>query len=754
MDVFEHNKQQFLEKNAPLADRMRPRTLDEFAGQEHIIGPGRLLRRAITIDQLSSVIFYGPPGTGKTTLARIIAKTTKARFISINAVLAGVKDIREAIDTAQKTLSLYSQRTILFVDEVHRFNKSQQDALLPHVENGVIILIGATTENPYFEVNKALVSRSRIFQLKSLTSDDLRKVARMALEDKERGFGEFDVHIDDDALDHLVSVANGDARGVLNALELAVETTSPDSEGAVRITRDVAEESIQQKAVLYDKDGDAHYDTISAFIKSVRGSDPDAALYWMARMVYAGEDPRFIFRRMLILASEDIGLADPDALSVVMSAAQAFDYVGLPEGRFHLAQACLYLATAAKSNSTMAFFDALKSVGNEMTGEVPDHLKDASRDGDDFGHGKGYLYPHAFRDHWAAQQYLPDVLQGKVFYQPSGQGREGGIKERVDRLREARVEAMVEQDESDPFNSFRESESQPGRSAWIKRTASEATLAEIRDRLLELAHVNKESLVLDLHARTGLLAFEAVRRVREGAVWAMAHSDKEYFTLSTMASQFDTLNRPQIVLRTPKSLIDDIRNEAGDEIAFTSIVGRNILAKHADKPGLLRSITGLLASGGTLALAETIPALGQRLSELITFPKKYAALKKKFTRIEQLLFTDTNDPMVNWTLETLEKELTLDSGYELRTYMEMQHHSKRITAQEVEFWFRGPSGEKRRSLGDRLRETLSENEVSLCKDVVRRAVVDQDISWKTAIGYIRIRKGESKVEGQDTTIMD
>ncbi len=424
-DLFDARRKELTEKEAPLAARMRPRTLDEFIGQAHIVGPGRLLRRAIQADQLSSVIFYGPPGTGKTTLARIIANTTRAYFIAINAVLAGVADIRAAIATAQDRRGQFSQRTILFVDEVHRFNKAQQDALLPWVENGTVILIGATTENPYFEVNKALVSRSRIFQLKPLTQDDLFAVARQALADPERGYGKLNVTVDDAALAHLVDVANGDARGVLNALELAVETTTPEAiptdedvtdharithhVSRVRITRAIAEESIQRRAVLYDKEGDVHYDTISAFIKSLRGSDPDAALYWMARMIYAGEEPRFIFRRMIVFAGEDVGLADPDALRVVMACAQAFEYVGMPEGRFHLANAALYLATAPKSNSAMAFFDALEAVEREQEAEVPAHLRDGNRDKEGFGHGEGYLYPHAYRDHWVAQQYLPDA---------------------------------------------------------------------------------------------------------------------------------------------------------------------------------------------------------------------------------------------------------------------------------------------------------------------------------------------------------
>ncbi len=413
----------------PLASRMRPRTVEEFVGQEHILGPGRLLRRAIQADQLASLIFYGPPGTGKTTLARVIANTTRSHFVSINAVLAGVKEIREATAEADSRRKHHGRRTTLFVDEVHRWNKAQQDALLPWVENGTVVLIGATTENPFFEVNPALVSRSRIFQLKPLSSDDLRTIAERTLKDQERGYGAYQVSIEPEALEHLVDVSGGDARTLLNALELAVETTPerfPPSPGEpIRISLSIAEESIQRRVVLYDKEGDYHFDTISAFIKSLRGSDPDAALYWLARMVYAGEDPRFLFRRMLIFACEDVGLADPQALAVAEAAAAAFDRVGLPEGRFHLAQAALYLATAPKSNSSLAFFDALAVVEKEQAGEVPSHLRDPSRDAEGFGHGEGYLYPHSYREHWVAQQYLPDRLQGRVFYQPSGGGRGG-----------------------------------------------------------------------------------------------------------------------------------------------------------------------------------------------------------------------------------------------------------------------------------------------------------------------------------------
>ena len=436
MDLFDYQAAQQLERQAPLAARMRPRDLDEFIGQDPILGEGRLLRRAIQADQISSLIFFGPPGTGKTTLAQIIARHTRAHFIALNAVLAGIKDIRAAIDDAQERQRLYGQRTLLFVDEVHRFNKSQQDALLPWVENGTVTLIGATTENPYFEVNAALVSRSRLFQLKTLTPTDLQRIAHQALRDPERGYGERQVQIDPAALEHWVNVANGDARALLNALELAVETTQPDANGILHITVAVAEDSIQQRALLYDRDGDAHFDSISAFIKSLRGSDPDAALYWLARMIHSGEDPRFLFRRMSILASEDVGLADPQAIVVVNACAATFDRVGLPEGHYALAHAALYLATAPKSNSVLGFFEALKAVEQAFSDEVPNHLKDGSRDKKGLGHGAGYRYPHAFRDHWVAQQYLPDNLQGSHFYHPSDQGAEAAIQAQVLQRRE------------------------------------------------------------------------------------------------------------------------------------------------------------------------------------------------------------------------------------------------------------------------------------------------------------------------------
>jgi len=436
MDLFTHARKDQIAREAPLAARMRPRTLDEMVGQEHIIGPGRLLRRAIEADRLfSSIILWGPPGTGKTTLAMIIANRTRSHFEAISAVLAGVADIRRVIKEAKERRVLHGQRTILLVDEIHRFNKAQQDALLPHVEDGTITLIGATTENPYFEVIGPLVSRSRIFQLRPLTEEHLRIILQRALADEERGYGRRRVEIDEDALAHLVHVAGGDARNALNALELAVESTPPDAEGVIHIDLETAQDSIQRRALLYDKNGDAHYDTISAFIKSLRGSDPDAALYWLAKMVYAGEDPRFIVRRMIIFASEDVGLADPQALVVATAAAQALEWVGLPEAQYALAEAALYLATAPKSNSTGAYWKALADVERDGIVEVPDHLKDASRDGKALGHGEGYKYPHDYPDHYVRQQYLPDRLQGRRYYQPGEQGYEREIAERLRRWR-------------------------------------------------------------------------------------------------------------------------------------------------------------------------------------------------------------------------------------------------------------------------------------------------------------------------------
>ena len=452
MDLFDHALQDRLNREAPLAARMRPRTLDEYVGQEEIAGPGRLLRRAIEADRLfSSLILWGPPGTGKTTLAQIIANSTKSYFASVSAVLSGLPELRKIIQEAKERRKLHNLRTILFIDEVHRWNKAQQDALLPHVENGTVTLIGATTENPYFEVIGALVSRSRIFQLKPHSDESIGRVLLRAVADPERGYGKLDVLLDDDALAHLVQVASGDARNALNALELAVETTPPNAAGVVHVTLAVAQESIQRRAVLYDKDGDAHYDTISAFIKSVRGSDPDAALYWLAKMLYAGESPRFILRRLIILAGEDIGLGDPNGLVVANAAAQAFEYIGLPEGIYPIVEATLYLATAPKSNTSNDYFKAVKRVEDEGRANVPQHLQDGSRDARGLGHGQGYVYPHEQPGHHVGQQYLPTQLLGTYFYNPSAEGYEAVVKDRLARWRAAQRAALkIERTEEVP----------------------------------------------------------------------------------------------------------------------------------------------------------------------------------------------------------------------------------------------------------------------------------------------------------------
>ncbi|MCR4630375.1 MAG: AAA family ATPase [Treponema sp.] len=617
--LFEQTKMQ----TEPLAARMRPRNLDEYIGQDHIVGTGRLLRRAIAADQLTSVIFYGPPGSGKTTLARVIANHTKSNFITLNAVLTGVADIRGAIKQAEDYKNLYSRRTILFVDEVHRWNKSQQDALLPWVENGTIILIGATTENPFFEVNKALVSRSRVFQLKPLTKEDLEKAAFQALNDVERGYGHWKVEFEEGALEHLIETANGDARSLLNALELAVETTPeqwkpyaqpplPAYGSKIYVSKEAAEESIQKKVVLYDRDGDYHYDIISAFIKSLRGRDPDAACYWLARMVAAGEDPHFIFRRMLISACEDTGLADPQAVAVVNACAEAFDRVGMPEGRYFLAHAALYLSTAPKSNSSMAFFDALASVEKEDA-EVPNHLRDSSRDAEGFGHGAGYLYPHAYRDHWVAQQYLPDTLSGRVFYTPSTQGYEATIREDVLSRRELQIASLLEKsssgelytpdelasspEETGSINIFKQPKQNPQTDSefganpisqwwvnehfkggedkkaenltfspkdpvkeiafdradrfWRQRLDSNRAevLLNLRDTMVNMAELLRHHRSLIWNADNGLLLWEVARKTPEGVTCGVCRTEKGKQVLEQYGRTLGSLDRPVLQLR-------------------------------------------------------------------------------------------------------------------------------------------------------------------------------------------------------------
>lgn len=436
MDLFEYMREQNQEEESPLASRMRPRTLDEVVGQEHIIGKNRLLYRAIQADKLSSIIFYGPPGTGKTTLAKVIANTTSARFQQINATSAGKKDMEMVVQEAKDQAGMYGQKTILFVDEIHRFNKGQQDFLLPFVEDGTVILIGATTENPYFEVNSALISRSVVFELRPLSKDAIKSLIQRAVEDEERGLGSFHAQIDEDALDFLADIANGDARSALNAIELGVLTTERSEDGQIHITLEVAGECIQKRVLRYDKSGDNHYDTISAFIKSMRGSDPDAAIYYLARMLYAGEDVAFIARRIMICAAEDVSNADPQALVVAVNAAQAVERLGMPEARIVLAQAAAYVASAPKSNSAiMAIDQAMEVVRNEKTASIPPHLQDAHyKSAGKLGHGLGYQYAHDFPDHYVEQQYLPDELVGTRFYVPSDNGYEKKIQEYFKRI--------------------------------------------------------------------------------------------------------------------------------------------------------------------------------------------------------------------------------------------------------------------------------------------------------------------------------
>ena len=437
MDLFDYMRQENKKKESPLAARLRPTTLEEVVGQQHIIGKDKLLYRAIKADKLSSIIFYGPPGTGKTTLSRVIANTTSAEFTAINATTAGKKDMEEVVTKAAQTLGAYNKRTILFIDEIHRFNKGQQDFLLPYVEDGTIILIGATTENPYFEVNGALLSRSIIFELKPLEQEDIKLLINRALTDSEKGLGSFDAVIDDDALDFLADIANGDARAALTAIELGVLTTDRAEDGRIHITLDVASECIQRRVVKYDKDGDNHYDTVSAFIKSMRGSDPDAAVYYLARMLYAGEDPKFIARRICICASEDVGNADPMALVVATSAFLALERIGMPESRIILSHAATYVACAPKSNSASGAIDlALQEVKNNSTRPIPTHLQDAHyKSAHKLGHGVGYEYAHDCKNHFSHQRYLPDGLSHGDFYVPGTMGYENVINEYLNKIR-------------------------------------------------------------------------------------------------------------------------------------------------------------------------------------------------------------------------------------------------------------------------------------------------------------------------------
>ncbi|MCP9882887.1 AAA family ATPase [Cyanobium sp. Alchichica 3B3-8F6] len=613
-DLFSHQRDITLEKVAPLADRLRPRSLDDFVGQESILGPGRLLRRAIAADRVGNLILHGPPGVGKTTLARIIAGSTRAHFSSLNAVLAGVKDLRIEVDGAKERLARHGLRTTLFIDEVHRFNSAQQDALLPWVENGTLTLIGATTENPYFEVNKALVSRSRLFRLQPLEPPHLHQLLDRALRDAEVGYGDRSIRVTQEAADHLVDVAGGDARSLLNALELAVETTQPNGDSQIVIDLTIAEESIQQRAVLYDKQGDAHFDTISAFIKSLRGSDADAALFWLARMVEAGENPRFIFRRMLIAAGEDIGLADPQAVVVVEACAAAFERVGLPEGLYPLAQAALYLAGAEKSNSVLGFFDALKSVRETNRQQVPSHLRDAHRDGQAFGDGVGYRYPHAYAEHWVAQQYLPNSLQGEVFWQPGNLGWEGQRRERLQQRRAAQLAAAAElaADQGDVLSS---SPDDPQLERWLQRqaTAEGERLDDLRRRFWDGAHWQRHDRVLVLEARSLLWALDPLAATPEGGVVITVGQPSDLERLQAQLQVLDALRQPQLLVvqaDAPASLRSQL--EPGEGSRFDWAVARQpwrgLNAQQIDT--WIAAVGAQMSANGQWRLLFSTPQLG------------------------------------------------------------------------------------------------------------------------------------------------
>ena len=615
-DLFAYQGEQQRQRLAPLADRMRPRNLEEFEGQQGILSNGRLLRRAIKADRVGNLILHGPPGVGKTTLARIIAGHTKAHFSSLNAVLAGVKDLRVEVDAARQRLERHGLRSILFIDEVHRFNSAQQDALLPWVENGTVTLIGATTENPYFEVNKALVSRSRLFRLLPLEPEDLHQLLQRALSDEERGYGSRSVRIDGNAAAHLVDVANGDARSLLNALELAVESSEADSTGDIRIDLAIAEESIQQRAVLYDKQGDAHYDTISAFIKSLRGSDADAALFWLARMVEAGENPRFIFRRMLIAAGEDVGLADPQAIVVVEACAAAFERVGLPEGLYPLAQAAIYLAGTEKSNSVLGFFDALKTVKAASKQDVPSHLRDANRDGEAFGDGVGYRYPHAYAEHWVEQQYLPMALQGEVFWQPGALGWEGQRRDCMAERRAAQLAAAAELAVEQPLLLSSGPDS-PALERWIQRQLGQEgeRLHRLRQRLWADIPWRRNDRVLILGSHSLLWALDPLREALEGGVTLVCEADDDRARISAQLELLDPERRPLLIASTAELDAEQRFDWIGGRLGSADLVSfdwqqlASLLDRHSDIHAGLRLLVSNAQAGPAGVLIKQTPGL-------------------------------------------------------------------------------------------------------------------------------------------------
>jgi putative ATPase len=721
---------------SPLADRMRPQTLDEVIGQEHIVGKGRLLRRAIAADRLSSLIFYGPPGTGKTSLARVIANTTSAYFESLNAVLAGVKDIRQAIDSAHERVTHYGKRTILFVDEVHRWNKAQQDALLPWVENGTIVFIGATTENPFFEVNPALVSRSRIFQLLSLNKDDLNRAALNAVTNREKGYGKWRVIFEDGALEHLVEVASGDVRSLLNAIELAVETTPavwpPAENDEIHITLKAAEESIQRRAILYDRDGDYHFDTISAFIKSLRGSDVDAALYWLARMIKAGEDPAFIFRRMIILASEDVGMADPAALNIVISCAEAFDRIGFPEGNFPLAHACIYLATAPKSNSALAFFDAIKEVEAEDS-EIPNHLRDPSRDKEGFGHGEGYVYPHAYREHWIAQQYLPMSLQGKIFYTPSENGYEGKIRDSIIKKKEMQMSVLLSDNcidmhtHNDFLSAVKSSDS--GREAWFKRVESGRgdLLIKNRDAIFKMASPTRSERILVLDAAGGLLLWEAARHAREGiAAGCVVNTTERDEILGFASSVFlEQIERPVVgIFKNPIIPQQEDIEKAFDCLEFDTVLCYEPWRKYGFCCfDVARNLKKIISKKGVIVFLQTPTESGERISRILSVE---CGAKKEFVAKLQEAETDflkNNDCLWN---ENMLIEAWKSEGFSSSIEYIQQNEERLISMRDINVWFDSDNSR----WGKFILSNIGEDNFSKAKDMLSLRVKQGPLLWK------------------------
>lgn len=688
-------------RDAPLADRMRPRSLDEFFGQAHLIGPGSLLRRAIQGDRLGSIILAGPPGSGKTTLARIIANTTSGRFCSLNAVLSGIPAIRDAIDAARASLDSEGRKTILFVDEVHRWNKAQQDALLPWVENGTVILIGATTENPYFEVNNALVSRSRVFQLKSLGEAELMEVARAALRDEERGYGKWQVEFEENALEHLVFVAGGDARSLLNALELAVETGAepwPAPPGStIRISLAVAEESIQKRAVLHDRDGDSHYDIASAFIKSIRGSDPDAALYWAARMVHGGEDPRFIFRRLLISAAEDVGLACPEAIGTVNACAQAYERVGMPEGQYHLAMAVLFLSTAPKSGSLSAYFDALKVVESGR-GEVPAHLKSSTKTG--MTEGQEYLYPHNYRGNWVAQQYLPESLQGRVFYKPGDQGYEAGIRELV--LERRRL--VLEKDD--------------------------AVFSALREALPDILKPQNAESFLILGETDGALSHEILRLCPQGEHIIVAARGVSYEKLSASFEDYSPGQRPRLIAGEGKVIPGELEGAA--KAGPISLIAYSLLKKMDAFMPILKDIAAGSQAAGSQAASRQV---GQLPASRIIFIERAPsgmgvlpgllgdgldeALVEKFSMADRNFYEAM--PGTEDELAAIIADIGLEAGESVKIE---KSYERKISADEIEHWLSSAS-----SYGKSMARHLNDDELAILRERLKERVSAKTVSW-------------------------